>query len=265
MRRIALSACLLLGLAACAGGPPPGEPGEAGSRGQGRGPLLNVFFSPMGEPVRGRPLEPYASRTWFERVNVAHDGKLTEKEFLADAAQFFDRLDANHDGVIDGFEVEDYERKIAPEIQPHVGNLRPGEGMDLSLGRGDGGGRGQGRGAPQGGPISNRQALAGDVGRQGAGAFSWLPDPEPVAAASSGLNDRITRDDWMQSARRRFARLDFARRGFLALADLPKPPAQVVFEQRRKAMEKRGGPEGAGPGAPRGDDGDHDGAGPMPR
>ena len=46
---------------------------------------------------------------------------------------FFRTLDENHDGIIDGLEVQDYEQKVAPEILPHIDDLRAGEGMDASL------------------------------------------------------------------------------------------------------------------------------------
>ena len=258
MRRTTLCLVLLAGLAGCASDPEhgPGRGHRADSPGRGgerRGPNLNIFISPMGEPVRGNLKEPYASAQWFARVNSAHDGRLTEAEFMADALAFFEALDSNHDGVIDGFEVEDYERAIAPEIQPRIGSLRPGEGMDASLGS-HGGGRGNG--APQGGPISNKAAQASDIIRQGAGAYSWLPDPEPVSSASAQLNDRITRDEWRAAAHRRFQKLDLAHHGYLSLSDLPKTPVQQMFEQAQKEREKeekaRAGHPAAEPQGPKG-------------
>ena len=233
-------------LSACAGGD---RPERGGDRGRGGGEFaggphrqvnFNVFFSPMGEPFHGGPTDPYAARAWFDGANLAHDGHLTEAEFVKDADRFFDRLDTNHDGVIDGFEVADYEKLVAPEIQPNVGGLRAGEGMDASLGLPDGeSGRRRGQGAPLGGPLSNQAAKAGDTLPQGAGVFSYFPDPEPVASAAANLNDHITRDDWRAAAHRRFKALDRAARGYLVFSELPKTPIEAVFLARKKAMEHR--------------------------
>lgn len=240
-------------LSACASdaphGPPPGDfdggdrgeqPGEHGHGGPGgMRQRLNIFISPMGEPFRGEPDEAYPVARWFAQADVDHDGHLTEAEFTKDADRFFDKLDANHDGVIDGFEVSDYERIIAPEIQPRIESLHAGEGMDMSLGKsGRGGGR---RGPPEGGEGGGgrgREALAGDLARQGAGLYSMLTDPEPVASASTELNGRISRAEWRAAAHRRFVRLDVTGRGWLSLADLPKTPVQQVLE-RRAARDKR--------------------------
>ena len=242
-----------LALAACAGSPPPeadarrGEhrppPGMEGmafggaDSPDGRRGGLNLFISPMGEPFRGRRDEPYPVAAWFARVNASHSGEVTEAEFVADADRFFDHLDANHDGVIDGFELTDYERVIAPEINPQIRGLRAGEGMDPSLkfdeheGQQSPRGRGRGGGGERGGGARD---IAGDLAGQGAANFSLLPDPEPVASASASLNGRITREEWRDAAHRRFQRLLSPGRATLTLATLPRTTAQLVLEQRRR-------------------------------
>ena len=156
-------------LGACAAGPSvPGEHGRgrgkemAGADGMvfggadgpdARSGGLNIFISPMGEPFRGHRDEPYPVVRWFARVNASHSGQVTEGEFVADADRFFDALDTNHDGVIDGFEMGDYERVVAPEIQPRIRGLRAGEGMDssLSFDEHEGQSRPRGRGRDGGG------------------------------------------------------------------------------------------------------------------
>jgi len=241
-------------LAACAGSPPPDDEARRGEHHpppgmegmtfggadspDGRRGGLNLFISPMGEPFRGHRDDPYPVAVWFARVNASHSGEVTEAEFVADADRFFDQLDANHDGVIDGFELTDYERVIAPEINPQIRGLRAGEGMDPSLKFDDreGQARPRGRGRDGGGGERGGGArdIAGDLAHQGAANFSLLPDPEPVASASASLNGRITREEWRDAAQRRFQRLLSPGRGTLTLATLPKTAVQLVLEQRRR-------------------------------
>src|SRR6185503_18497922 len=75
-----------------------------------------LFVSPAGEPFRAGPGEPYPVAAWFKAADADGDGKLTREEFVADAARFFQTLDANHDGVIDGQELKAYETRVVPEI-----------------------------------------------------------------------------------------------------------------------------------------------------
>ena len=199
---------------------------------------LNIFISPMGEPFRGGATEPYPVARWFARVNASHSGAITEGEFVSDSDRFFDELDTNHDGVIDGFEMNDYERIVAPEIQPRIRGLRAGEGMDPSLsfdereGQSRPRGRGRDGGGDRGGGPGGRE-LAGDLSRQGAAIYGLLPDPEPVASASAALNGRITREEWRDAAHRRFQRLLRPGQETLTLETLPKTPVQIVLERRR--------------------------------
>ncbi|MEO8113421.1 MAG: hypothetical protein ABI655_03495, partial [Phenylobacterium sp.] len=96
----------MLGLAACASEP-------RGRRGLPDGPPRpRLFISPSGEPFRG----PDGLGAWLAGADADHDGAVTLTEFRADAVRFFKVLDANGDGRIDGFEIQAYERDIAPEI-----------------------------------------------------------------------------------------------------------------------------------------------------
>jgi Ca2+-binding EF-hand superfamily protein len=75
-----------------------------------------VFISPSGEPFRPTPSGPPPFEAWFSKVDARHDGRIDRADFRADAVAFFHRLDANGDGVIDGFEISAYEKTIAPEL-----------------------------------------------------------------------------------------------------------------------------------------------------
>ena len=234
----------------------PASAGMGGGAPEGARGGLNTFISPMGEPFRGRRADPYPVVVWFNGADTNHDGQLTEEEFVADAIRFFDVLDANHDGVIDGFEVSDYERVVAPEILPRISGLRAGEGMDERLtfdeheGQGRSGGRGGRGGRGEAGGERGGVELAGDLQRQGAALFGLLPVPEPVASASEELNGRISRDQWRRAAIRRFQKLlptGKVAQSTLTLAALPRTPVQSLLDQRRKA---EGAAKGARPPRP---------------
>jgi hypothetical protein len=234
---IALGVMAATCLTACAGGgeptadqgPVPGGPGGRNLQ------YPNIFISPAGKPYRAAFDQPYPVVVWFSQTDTNHDGRLTRDEFRADAQAFFHSLDLNHDGVIDGSEVENYEQNVAPEILPQIGRLRGDEGMDprLDLGdphntdrpRSDGHGRGMAQnrpGRPQRGEPD-----------QGAGLFSLLNQPEPVSAADTDFDGRITLAEFLAAADRRFDRIDKAQRGYLTLAGLPKTPVQLAIDKER--------------------------------
>ena len=244
MKRIAITllttgAALSLGLNACSTPSDPGAGGPHGGRGGGgpRRHVPNLFISPAGKPYRAGPDQPYPVATWFAAADTNHDGRLTLTEFRADASAFFDELDTNHDGIVDGFEVQHYERDVAPEINPQIDRLRFGEGMDLNLGK-------DGEGQPkigEGGRRSRRGPEAGDQRPEGAGLFGLLNEPEPVAAADTAFNSHITREEFLAAADSRFETLDRKHLGYLALDTLPKTPVQRVLEReaaRRAKMER---------------------------
>jgi len=235
-----LAACgLAFALAACASSDaPPGGPG-----GHKPPPAASLFISPMGQPFHAAPGEPYPVVKWFAQANKAGDGKLTRAEFRADAEAFFHVLDENHDGVIDGFEVNDYEQKIAPEIMGAYVSSGPSSSSRGLRGGVSGGGRHGGQGAPApSGPSAGANAVL-----QGAAVYGVLNEPEPVTATDLNLDGRITLIEFLKSADRRFDKLDAKQQGYLTLDDLPKTPAQLMAagkykqggsdERQRKAQQ----------------------------
>lgn len=219
---------LAAALAACAGqGPPPEFEGAPTARG------MTLFISPAGQPFRAGPGEAYPSAAWFAEADKDHDGRLTLAEFRADAEAFFHTLDANKDGVVDGFETAAYETSI-PEMAPRVRQLQFGEGMNMNLGKRGGGFEGGGGGGGR--------RRGGGGGREGAGLFSYFFDPQPVSAADTDFSSRITLAEATALADRRFAQLDTANAGYLVLAALPKTPVQAAAEARAKDRRRNGAP-----------------------
>lgn len=216
------------------GGPeePPPPPGP---------PPRQVFFSPAGEPFRAEQGEPYPVVAWFNRADADHDGVLTQAELTTDSLGFFDRLDVDKDRVVDGFENADYERDVAPEITGFMHRRElpgPIDGPTLPPAPSR---------AEQMGPASILKPREGHrpmVRRQGAAQYSVINEPHPVRGADADLDQRVSRAEAEIAARMRFGLLDEDGDGRLALADLPRTPAQAQDEPpsdggRRKTPPKR--------------------------
>jgi Ca2+-binding EF-hand superfamily protein len=239
-------------LAACASGPPQegprGDWGKAPRKppgdedGRPRGPRRQLFISPAGEPFRAEPGAPYPVAAWFAGADADHDGALTRDEFVADSLRFFDVLDTDHNGVIDGFEVSHYETQIAPEI---LQGFQGAEGGGGQGGGPPGGGRQGGGGGPPGGGGPGGGGPGGGGGKRGGGnpmggmlqgatPYSLLAEPQPVMASDGDFDRRITRAEAAKAAKARFALLDKDGDGKIHLTDLPQTPAQARMEGPRE-------------------------------
>ncbi|KQZ31203.1 hypothetical protein [Caulobacter sp. Root1472] len=247
---ILMFAALCLG--ACASGPPQDGPrgdwgkaprprvsGEGEPGGPPRQPRRSLFISPAGEPFRAEPGAPYPVAVWFAGADADHDGALTRDEFVADSLRFFDRIDGDHNGVIDGFEVSTYETQVAPEIlQGFQGGGEGPSAQGRGGPRGEGGGHRGGRhrgGDPPGGGGGGPRGGGGLMGGmlQGATPYSLLAEPEPVMASDGDFDRRITRAEATKAAKARFGLLDKDGDGKLRLAELPQTPLQARLEGPR--------------------------------
>lgn len=217
MRSPLILALLAIPTLALAQAPPPGPA-------QPPPPPRLMFLSPSGEPFRPLAGGGEAFDVWFARADANHDGRIDRAEFRADAQAFFKLLDANGDGVIDGFEVSAYEHKIAPELISEVefrafGSQRE-RWEDPPPKRG---GKNGGRGGDAQRPIDHRPPEAGSLGHT-----SLLGEPEPVSGADADMDGKVTAAEWLRSADRRFDLLDDKHVGYLTrdalFAKLPKPP-----------------------------------------
>ena len=226
------------------GGHAGGHRGEnGGERSEDRGEdhtggrvRINVFISPAGEPFRAAPGQPYPVDAWFNRADANHDGALSEEEFVADSVAFFHKLDTNGDGVIDGFEISNYEQKVAPEILPRVAGLTARDIPPLPTDNPDEQRRRDLEAAQQQQQDQTRARRSGPI-YDGAAVFGLIREPEPVAAADLDFDGKVTLQEWIAAAKRHFAELDVNHDGRITLADLPKTPVEKLAEKgdhRRK-------------------------------
>jgi hypothetical protein len=201
------------------------------------GPSERVFISPAGQPFRAPADAPYPAADWFARADADGDGTLTRAEFIADALAFFDSIDTDRDGRVDGFENADYERDVAPEItgvlrRPEVGARGPLDSW-RPLNRGD---------LIWGRPPLLTPGARGEKPpprRQGAAQYGLLNEPHPVRAADGDFDGKVSRAEAEAAARRRFGLLDGDGDGRLTLADLPATPAQIAFGETTTPPARR--------------------------
>ena len=176
---------LIMGLAAAQAQSAPPSPAQQ---------LGRAFMSPMGEPFYGRIPGEDGLTVWVAQADRNHDGFLTVDEMKDDAQRFFDALDANHDGEIDPDEITHYEVVVAPQFR--VRSYVSAQNM----------------------PGGEQQVHYDD--ESGAGHFSLLTIPEPVASADSNFNRGISSAEFASAAAARFKLLDINHAGRLTLPQL---------------------------------------------
>lgn len=171
-------------------------------------PKEQVFISPSGEPFRAPLDEAYPSGTWFARADTNQDRALSAEEFAADHAAFFDKMDADKDGVVDGFESNEYERAIAPEVAAQPSGRGPRRGSWI-FGRSE----------------RPRKQL------RGAGHYGLIDDPLPNRSPDANFDYRVTREEWQAATTRRFKALDKNEDGRIAWDELPTTRMQRDLER----------------------------------
>ena len=195
------------------------------------------FVSPMGEPYRAHSATDDTLADWFNRADRDHDGVLSESEMIADADRFFARLDSDHDGALGPDEVASYEHEIAPEIQV-MSRTRPPPGQPAPIALEDDPYRHQ--------PHDWRKHRQEDMASlgmggslQGAGRYSLLNMPEPVAAADTDFNGSVTLQEFRAAAVARFQLLDKLHRGGLTLAQLEAMPHVPKLDGKPPKLDEK--------------------------
>lgn len=197
-------------------------------------PPARVFLSPSGEPFRRSADMPDPLAAWFAQADTGRLGYLDRAEFRADATRFFHRLDENGDGIVDGFEVQDYESKVVPELADWSEGIPV---SDMGSGRHDHDGGPGGHGDGHGRRDHGHQPPGGDHQRNSrAPAIAQLiAEPEPVTAADFNFDSHITLDEWMRATDARFAVLDKDHTGKLTLDELRARMSPQATHTRHEA------------------------------
>ncbi len=217
---------LALGTSGLLAGVAVGQPSAPGPH-----PIYSqLFISPCGEPYRAGDGDPYPEVLWFKQTDTNHDGAIDKAEFRADHAGFFDALDSDGNGLLDSAEISFYENKVVPDVlhNERFGALTGGRLIQVQLQGGPN--------AQQGGPALGPSGPAPDLGAsrhrggvplEGAAAFNFLREPEPILAADTNLDGRVTKAEFLEAADRRFKRLDRNGDGKLTPDELPMTAAQA--------------------------------------
>lgn len=229
------------------------------------GGFNQLFVSPCGEPYRAKPGEPYPSALWFKQADLNHDGVITRDEFRADHKGFFEALDYDDAGVLDGTKLAFYEQKVLPDLfgAKGIGLLTPRgptmPGVGLASDTSDHGGAELIRvqagslagiiGGPTNQDAETAQGARGPIpglGAKrkaprellGAAAYNMLAEAEPVRAADTNLDGLVSKEEFLAAADRRFALLDKRHDGKLTLDELPQTAAQIELAQEERRTKR---------------------------
>ena len=199
--------------------------------------MTQLFIAPSGEPFRAGAGEPYPVAAWFAQADTNHDGHLTEGEFVIDATRFFNTLDLNHDGQLDGTEIKRYENVVVPEVRSGDYSM-----IDWDAGRATPARQARPKLGVMQVETDDLQAHVPELWTRrkdpyigsGGGRYGVINIPEPVTGMDTDLNGIVSKQEMLASQQRRFRMLDFDGKNYLLLAQLPETEVQRHGDKRRK-------------------------------
>ena len=173
-----------------------------------------VYLSLMGEPFRKNESGEDPFDQWFKLADQNGDGSISRAEFRSDAEAFFTTLDTTGDKIIDGDEMVEYEH-MAP------GRTRAAGGVVEESSR---------RPTPKSSsPVDKGQVAVVTTGDapsatrihpSGGGPINFSEVPQPVAMADLNLDRRVTLEEFMKTAGKRFTNYDVDQDGKLTRQEL---------------------------------------------
>ena len=170
-------------------------------------PFTIAVTTPNGEPLPTPPLQGFDSPgcpailgTWFDRIDTNHDGVVDRAEFMADAEAQFARMDLNHDGTITPGTLAQYRAGFAGHealkpLNNRIGGSDDGTPVQVA--------QSLSYGKPKGRSLVDLQQ----------GGYDPRLEPDPVMSADTSLRFQVTKKDFMDQAVHRFARLDMDKSG----------------------------------------------------
>jgi len=174
----------------------------------------DVYISLMGEPFRtGDSGEP-AFDQWLKLADENGDGSISRVEFRADAQTFFTALDANGDKVIDADEMAQYERdapgrtRAAGGLTAPASSSRPTAQSSAPVEKG------------QVALVTTNAPSATRIHPGLAPSINGANVPQPVAMADLNLDRRVTIEEFLKTAGKRFTNYDVDQDGRLTRKEL---------------------------------------------
>jgi hypothetical protein len=171
-------------------------------------PFTIAVTTPNGEPLPTPPLQGFDSPgcppilgPWFDRIDTNHDGVVDRAEFMADAEAQFARMDLNHDGIVTPGTLAQYRAGFQGHEAPKP--FKPGYAGGYGGGDGDSG---------SSNPLYGKKPKSLTTLVQG-GGYDPRIEPDLVMSADTSLRFQVTKKDFMDQAARRFASLDISRDG----------------------------------------------------
>ena len=186
MRRLVLA---LIASAACLAAQPASAKGS-------------VYLSLMGEPFRTNAAGEHPFDQWFALADADGDGDISRTEFRADAEAFFASLDTNADKVIDADEMAAYEQaapgrtRAAGGVVAAASSRRPTPKSSAPVEEG------------QVALVTSNAPSATRIHPGQSPKVVSANVPQPVAMADLNLDRRVTLDEFLKTANKRFTNYD---------------------------------------------------------
>lgn len=162
----------------------------------------SVYISLMGEPFRTSDAGEHPFDQWFGLADQDGDGSISRAEFRADAEAFFASLDANADKVIDADEMAVYERdapgrtRAAGGIVAAASGSRPTPKSSAPVEEG------------QVAIVTSNAPSATRIHPGQSPKVNSANVPQPVAMADLNIDRRVTLDEFLKTANKRFTNYD---------------------------------------------------------
>ncbi len=174
----------------------------------------SVYLSLMGEPFRTNATGDHPFDQWLKLADGDADGSITRLEFRSDAESFFEALDTTGDKVIDADEMAQYERdapgrtRAAGGITAAVSSSRPTPTSSAPVEQG------------QVALVTSNAPSATRIHPGQGPSVNFANVPQPVAMADLNLDRRVTLEEFLKTANKRFTNYDADQDGRLTRKEL---------------------------------------------